>query len=241
MANEPVQSQLRLHFVAFLDVLGFKHMVNAPSEKIRQENLTKLFRCHQSASVVFRDDANCSIIQFSDSIVITIPYDSSKFEWFASRIGDYQRLLLDEQLLCRGGIAYGEHFSNGSFTFSSGLIEAYKVESESSRYPRVVVSPELIKLIYPDNIGIPSCLIHEDDGFIFVDYLGLTHRKRPKHLSRSIEALVNNLMKNPEPSVREKGLWLANYSDAIFDSKHTPPKFTGKHTHITRTKQTLIK
>jgi hypothetical protein len=121
-------------------VLGFSEMVEADLLDQGGGNLAKLFRCHQSAAVIFRDDVNCQIIQFSDSIVVATPYDASRFEWFAARVADYQRLLLDERLLCRGGIAIDQHFSNGSFTFSAGLIRAYRVESQSARYPRVVVS-----------------------------------------------------------------------------------------------------
>lgn len=229
MATHFAQTELRQHFVAFLDVLGFSDMVEADLLGDKQDNLTKLFRCHQSAAVVFRDNVSCSIIQFSDSIVIAMPYDASKFEWFASRVGDYQRLLLDEKLLCRGGIAVNKHFSNGSFTFSAGLIEAYRVESQSARYPRVVVSPDVISLVYPDSDAIPSFLIREDDGLMFVDYLGLTRNKRRKHLGNAITDVIKSLSGSASASVREKAHWLAHYSDAVLGTEHAQPKFTGKH------------
>ena len=100
MATQAPTLVVQQHFVAFLDVLGFSEMVAADLLSQRQENLTKLFRCHQSAAVIFRDDVNCQIIQFSDSIVVATPYDPARFEWFVERVADYQRLLLDERLLC---------------------------------------------------------------------------------------------------------------------------------------------
>ena len=103
MPASPLQHDVRQHFVAFLDVLGFTEMVEADLLGERQENLSKLFRCHQSAAVIFRDDPSCSIIQFSDSIVVAMPYSSVRFEWFASRVADYQRLLLDVPKRRRGG------------------------------------------------------------------------------------------------------------------------------------------
>ncbi|CAH0352505.1 hypothetical protein [Aquabacterium sp. CECT 9606] len=217
---------LKQHFVAFLDLLGFTEMVEADLRGAHQNNLAKLFRCHQSAGVVFRDDVNCSIIQFSDSIVISMPYSAEKFEWFVSRVADYQRLLLDEHLLCRGGIAVNKHFSNGSFTFSAGLIEAYKVESRIARYPRVVVSPDVLDLIFPDRTDIPKHLVKEDDGLFFVDYIGLTKRRKPVLLTRTLGAVVSNLSLNTSPSVREKGLWLASYSDSVLATNLSSPRFT---------------
>jgi hypothetical protein len=142
-------------------------------------------------------------------------------------VAEYQRLLLDEELLCRGGIAVNKHFSNGSFTFSAGLVEAYKIESKAARYPRVVISPEVIDLVLPGKKPAPSFLIQEDDGLLFIDYIGLTQRKRPKKLNTSVNNLVKNLLGSPNPSIREKGLWLSAYSDAILGTSLKAPKFVG--------------
>lgn len=228
MAAAPANLQVRQHYVAFLDVLGFSEMVEADLGEETQGNLIKLFRCHQSAAVIFRDDVNCQIIQFSDSIVVATPYDAARFEWFASRVADYQRLLLDERLLCRGGIAVDKHFSNGSFTFSAGLIRAYRVESKAARYPRVVVSTEVLELVYPNKDNTPSSLIKEDDGLLFVDYLGLTRRRRPALLRTAVTELVQNLSVHSSPSVREKGHWLAAYSDAVLHTTLSVPRFVGR-------------
>lgn len=220
--------ELKQHFVAFLDVLGFSEMVRSDVNSDDQVFLSKLFRCHQSASQIFRDDPNCSVTQFSDSIVVAKPYNAESFGWFVTRVAEYQRLLLDEQLLCRGGIAVNKHFSNGSFTFSAGLIAAYKVESKSARYPRVVVSPEVLDLVLPDMVSPPPFLVEEDDGLLFVDYIGATARRRPKKLLGSVNAVVSSLLDSEEPSVREKGLWLASYSDAALGTSLSPPRFRGR-------------
>ena len=189
--------------------------------------LSKLFKCHQSAAHIFSDDPNCSITQFSDSIVISKPYDAGSFSWFATRVAEYQRLLLDEELLCRGGIAVNKHFSNGSFTFSAGLIEAYSVESKAAKYPRVVISPEVMELVFPERKKIPSFLVEEDDGLLFIDYIGLTCRVRPKTLATSVSNKVKELLESNIPTVREKGLWLAAYSDSILGTSLKLPKFRG--------------
>lgn len=227
-AKKKAAEPSRQHFVAFLDVLGFSQMVESDLKGREQINLSKLFRCHQSAAVVFRDDVNCSIIQFSDSVVIAMPYEPDKFEWFASRVADYQRLLLDERLLCRGGIAVNNHFSNGSFTFSAGLIEAYRVESQSARYPRVVVSADVLGLVYPGNSTVPRVLLKEDDGLLFVDYLGLTRGRKPKQLQRAITEVVTDLARSEAASVREKGRWLASYADAVLGTTMGIPRFVGR-------------
>lgn len=224
--------ELKQHYVAFLDVLGFSDMVQSDVSENTQKFLAKLFKCHQSAAQIFSDDPNCTITQFSDSIVVSKPYDATSFEWFVKRVAEYQRLLLDEDLLCRGGIAVNKHFSNGSFTFSAGLIAAYRIESKSARYPRVVISPDVLELVFPDKKEVPSFLIREDDGLMFIDYIGLTARKRPRKLESSINSVIGSLMLSNSPSVREKGLWLAAYSDAVLGTQLKTPKFEGKRVKL---------
>ncbi|MBN8628891.1 MAG: hypothetical protein J0M17_25745 [Planctomycetes bacterium] len=221
-------TELRHHFVAFLDVLGFSEMVAADIGDDKQYFLGKLFRCHQSAANIFRDDPNCTITQFSDSIVVAQPYDAKNFEWFVKRVAEYQRLLLDEELLCRGGISVNKHFSNGSFTFSAGLIAAYQVESRLARYPRVVISQDVLELVLPktSRTRLPRALMREDDGLVFVDYIGHTQRKRPKKLRGAVGKIVGRLANREEPSVKEKALWLAAYSDAVLKTKLRRPRFT---------------
>ncbi|WP_186082868.1 hypothetical protein [Burkholderia gladioli] len=220
--------ELKQHFVAFLDLLGFKEMVAADIAGEKQQYLAKLFRCHQSAAVIFKDDPACTITQFSDSIVVSKPFDPGSFSWFVRHVAEFQRLLLDEGLLCRGGIAVNKHFSNGTFTFSAGLIDAYLIESSFARYPRVVVSPDVIDLLFPDREGIPASLVEEDDGLFFVDYIGVTKSRSPKKLIASVSAIVNGLLMSGKPSVKEKGLWLALYSDSILPTNLKRLKFSGR-------------
>lgn len=220
--------ELKQYYVAFLDVLGFSEMVRSDVGQQSSVFLTKLFRCHQGASQIFGNDPSCSITQFSDSIVVAKPYEAGDFDSFVRMVAKYQRLLLDEELLCRGGIAVNKHFSNGSFTFSAGLIDAYHVESESARFPRVVISPEVMELIYPNRSRTSSLLVEEDDGLFFVDYVGITVKSRPKTLNRAVGNVVQSLLASSNPSVREKGMWLASYSDAVLGTSHKSPRFRGK-------------
>lgn len=219
--------EFKQHFVAFLDVLGFKEMVGHDLSNDKTEYLRKLYKCHQSAARIFHDDPDCEITQFSDSIVISKPYDATEFAGFVAHVADYQRLLLDEELLCRGGIAVNKHYSAGSFIFSAGLIDAYGVESLMARYPRVVISPDVMELIYPEKTVKPAFLVEEDDGLWFIDYLGLTARKRPATLRSAVGNIVSILGKSKNSSVREKAHWLASYADASLGTNLKKPKFIG--------------
>lgn len=217
---------MKIHYVAFLDILGFKDLVSQEISDGSGVYLDKLLRCHRKCVEIFDGDVGLNIVQFSDSVVITKPYDAADFRGFVGLIAEYQRYLLDEELLCRGGVAVNQHFSNGAFTFSAGLIDAYTVESTTARYPRVVVSPDVMDLVCPDK-KVPIELIKEDDGLYFIDYIGITKSRRPMQLAKSVSHVVKALETSKSSSVREKGIWLASYSDAILGTAYAPSRFQG--------------
>lgn len=220
----------KIHFVAFLDILGFSDMVCADDPVEREDYLRRLYKCHNQAVGIFSKDPYCSVTQFSDSIVLARPFHRKSFSLFIDMISEYQRLLFCEQLLCRGGIAVDHHFSNRSFTFSAGLVSAYRVESTEARNPRIVISSDVAQLIYPDPQVEKEHLIEENDGAIFIDYLGSCHDSRRSDLIISGQRIVQYLLINSSSSVREKGLWLASYMDAVLGTKLSTPQFRGRST-----------
>ncbi len=180
-------SSLEFYFVAFLDLLGFSDMVRFDCESPSGSELymNKLFDIHEQ----------------------TLKNHKSNF---IKLIADFQYDLFDKGFLCRGGIAYGKHFSKEGFLFSNGLIEAYKVERDIAKYPRVAVSTDLIELIYKGKLitdDIP--LIMENDTIFFVDFLA------NKNLNDSAIRLQTILDNAPQsnPSVMEKHRWLTEYFD----------------------------
>ncbi|HBO4973960.1 MULTISPECIES: hypothetical protein [Pseudomonas aeruginosa group] len=218
-----MNTELKFHYVAFLDILGFKAMVESEVKSGEGFFLRKLYNCHQKAKSIFESDPELSVIQFSDSIVISRPYSKCYFESFVERICMYQRYLLEEGLLCRGGVAVNQHFNDESFTFSAGLIDAYMVESTSAKYPRVVVSPDVVDLVFSEG-GVSNSLIREDDGLYFVDYLGGCEEERVR-LIPVVRSILNEVSGSASSSVREKGTWLASYCDAVWNTDFCPPRF----------------
>src|SRR5262245_56824982 len=108
------------HFVAFLDLLGFSAMVAGEAEHAGDDrsSFLKLRDAHQQTRSRFEKMPGYTLFQFSDSIVLARQFDKHALPEFLGVVADYQRSLLERELLCRGGIAYGKHFVDGSFLFS---------------------------------------------------------------------------------------------------------------------------
>jgi len=214
--------EIKTYFVAFIDILGFKGIV----EKERMagyngEQLNKLLECHLECESIFKEHG-LDIVQFSDSIVISTLYERDSFHEFISSVSAYQKFLMRQGFLCRGGVAVNKHYSKSSFVFSPALIEAYKVESEKAIYPRVVVSEDVIDLVFP-NKDYPPTLCKEYDGLFFINYV---YGESISTIEKSVHAVVTNCLKSKNHSVVQKGIWLANYSDYVLNTEFSPQRFS---------------
>lgn len=202
---------LEYNLVAFIDLLGFTSMVKSDLEspKGSEKYLDRLFRVHNRTRSLFEKELKLNLVQFSDSVVIATPYLPEKLPIFIEVISKYQFDLFCEGILARGGIALGKHFYEDGFMYSLGLIEAYKIESSISRYPRTIVSPDLLNLVYP-MLEFPKdiLLIRESDGYFFIDYL--VHSEEEK-ISIYLTQLENKIDRMDNSSIKEKYIWLAEY------------------------------
>ena len=137
---------LKNYLVAFIDILGFKEMVKHDSEVPdgKQKFINILYELHLETKKIKDSNSEIQVFQFSDSVVISIPYSATRFIDFCEIVSNYQYRLFLSGILCRGGVSYGKHFSSDSFLFSTGMIHAYLIESREAITPRVVISRDLM-------------------------------------------------------------------------------------------------
>ena len=213
-----------MNYVAFLDILGFKEMVRESISDPNGGHLAKLYRCHAKARALIASDPELEIIQFSDSIVTSKPYSENGFKIFSKIVADYQKNLLLEGVLCRGGISRGEHYSRDSFMMSNGLISAYFLESTTARFPRVVVSDELLGLL-GRRYAKKSSLIQEEDGAVFLDFLSHCSRREKIKITNAATECIAKLKSTKNANLIEKAAWLANYLDHSIGTQISTSRF----------------
>ena len=124
--------------------------------------------------------------------------------------------------LCRGGVAVNKHYNLSSFVFSPALIEAYRVESEKAIYPRVVISEDVIDLVFPEK-NYPPTICKEYDGLYFINFL---HDESISTIEHIISRIVTSCLGSKNHSVIQKGIWLANYSDYVLNTSLSPQRFS---------------
>ncbi|MCY1533021.1 hypothetical protein D9M68_683270 [compost metagenome] len=142
------------------------------------------------------------------------------FNEFLLIVSKYQADLLENGLLCRGGISYGKHCEDSSFLFSKALINAYSIETKTAKYPRIVVDQNLLQLITPNKPDLRTLpLLKGDDNEFFINYLSNIQKEKCQetitHLIRSSASKTN--------AVREKIRWLSRYYDKLHNESTSPP------------------
>ncbi len=160
--------------VAFLDILGFSTMIEDSKVDTLLRNKIK------RATEIIRESVNMDetgriVSTFSDSAVISYPLNKySSLFYLLNDIIHLQLKLGAIGVMFRGGIAVGDCFHDGSIIFGPAMNEAYRLESEVAKWPRVVISYETLEeglesTIEPNPYGIEydleeiKCLLKEDD------------------------------------------------------------------------------
>ncbi len=228
--------------VTFLDILGFADHI----KKLDYNSISKILDAVEWFTLPRKrrySDYESKFITFSDSIIrvrkiktktnITYP-----FGLVFNEILDLvhaQGMLIDFGVLLRGGIAYGDISISGQRVFGPALINAYELESNYAKYPRILISPFIFHELKKNPLLIAKghdsdteinfirdMLKQGDDGIWFIDYGRAIERELdepemyPKFLERHRELIIEGVREYKlKDNVLGKYLWLAKYHNQI--------------------------
>lgn len=205
------QLELDYSIVAFVDILGFSNMVRSDCEN--QNGAFRYFEILRQLNEDTRRIGECSITQFSDSVIFALPLSQDNYLKIIEILADYQKELLYHSIICRGAIAYGKHYKENDFMFSQALIEAYQLESREAINPRIILSENLIEYFKP-YAQLPEHIIRERDGFYFIDYLEDADRDLSYERLKEIDSSIGQ----QGLGVKEKYYWLYKYWEYKFNN-----------------------
>ncbi len=152
--------------VLFLDVLGFKRLIDERREDVIEEALEITCAKYQS---------NYEVSTFSDNMAVSLPfrigYELAELIQFSSSL---TLQLLHKGVLSRGGITVGEIRHKGNAIYGPALVEAYQLESKTANYPRVVLARNAVANSLQAG-GNPQGCEEFIRGFIRTDFDGIEH------------------------------------------------------------------
>lgn len=221
-----LRENLTERFVAFLDVMGFKDLVNSG----KTANLEAYFLSITDVLSKLRSDEKIESFLISDAIILISPKGLKGLKTILMAIRKIQSALLWRKILLRGAVSYGEVFYDPSrnIVVGKGFIKAFLLEKEAV-YPRVIIDPSIVKLVSEDRSGFLSTLQDKlkstddrlvyskseysriNDDSIFIDYANKTI------LERSINGNINKIYDSiganlySDQRLYSKYVWLRDY------------------------------
>lgn len=156
--------------VAFVDILGFESLVvRLAEDPTLHGKILSALREVKSYKQIAGNRAfaqkNVEVSVFSDSIAISGRREHF-FDVLWSCLGLQSRLLV-LGVLIRGGVSSGLTVHEDDILYGAGMIKAYRIESRSAIYPRIVIDPQLFGDI--SKRAKDMLLTQDNDGMWFID------------------------------------------------------------------------
>lgn len=225
--------------VAFVDVLGFKGLVDS------SKNDVKVLRNITSALSTLYEwiwkweadggDSSFAFTQFSDSVVLSALADTQdSFEMLLQLMLGIVDIAYSNCIIVRGGIARGKLIHDNEMVVGPAMVDAYFLESQIAKYPRIVISDELktefeVNLqeyvdSQPNLTEIPSFnkIFKQDDvdGLWYMDYIDpdeeFVIRHSKKDYIETLKDIARKGLSNSDANIRMKYEWLERKLAAIY-------------------------
>jgi hypothetical protein len=235
------------HLITYIDILGFRELVEEKSPNFISRAIRKVIETTAPDAEIRRINEE-NFVSFSDLIVHTIPvlsktnirYRDGLVFLEINHLAHAQAELIGEGLLIRGALTLGMLERTYGVLFGPGIISAYEMEHNEAQFPRVVVDPDLVEALrdtpllrahgYDEEMEyISKYLRRDDDGVIFIDYLGGMQDEVSEYaeyldfvqvhkslIEEKIEKFKNN------KRVLSKYLWLKKYHNAVVQTRLRP-------------------
>lgn len=171
--------------VAFIDILGFKYLVNDESKVEDIGAILKLpYFMGQDGVAGMLKIKSVMMTSISDSLVFSIGLNERGAMNKITRLLSVftQALLSQHSLLLRGGIAVGKLYHDSDVVYGPGLVKAYELENKISIYPRIVMDISdfdcsILSCSKTSQSTLKKIFVSDNDGFLALDCFHYTNQQ----------------------------------------------------------------
>lgn len=235
--------QYEERYVAFIDVLGFKSLVDRAEAdaKLLERLATNLEEVRTYSALGATMDASAindpenffhnmfRMSTFSDSIIISTKINLIGLGLIAMLSGIMCNKLLHQGIFTRGAISAGKLIHTESIAFGAGLIRSYSLENSAAIYPRILIDERIVHDMdaLAKQGGSPELRRQDFDGLwhLHILHSSLSHNAASdsKELDSEYMALARQEIEDAFRSaenlaVKAKIFWLARYFNEYADS-----------------------
>lgn len=215
-------------YIAFIDILGFKRLIK---EKKCHEILELFKKVKKIYGLVEYDETGNILKEYpykklqykliSDSICIYIDSNiEDSLQALIVAVGSIQANLLfsSEHILCRGAISRGNIYINDDIIFGQGFVDAYLMEENNAKFPRIILCNDLINSasLSEDSRNLINMFTYCDfDMYTTINSMLFCREKNLESYNKLLDNIYSVLNKNIEYNVREKYVYLRNIVESM--------------------------
>jgi nitroreductase len=215
----PEEVRYRDSLVSYFDILGFRSAIDSFSPPEIESVLIRM------ASLSYHDTrlrvvTRRGLSTFSDHVVRTVTLEgldelqqAEVVEVELSEIRLVQANLAAMGRFLRGGITRGPVYIDDEFVFGPALVEAYDLENEVAKYPRIVLHNKLKPGLFNDE----HLALQTNDGILMLNYLaaGDDVGERVGFVKLHAQIVMDALATATRPGVSEKLRWLVAFHNEV--------------------------
>ncbi len=160
MTNNSLPTVYPTRYVLYLDILGFREIVNTvETDDVNGNELLRTVKKIIDDFISEKETANdTSQMQsahpmytlFSDCLVISTADHVGGLKSILTRVMDLPMRLMQKGIFVRGAVVKGLLLHDQDHLLGSGLIKAYEMESQLATYPRILISKD----VYDAAVGL---------------------------------------------------------------------------------------
>lgn len=166
-----IEAGYKERYTAFLDLLGFKALVEAAENDANEQERLEEALALLSQTLCNYPRLGCRFTYFSDCIVITSDATPEALLQIFRSVETLTRNLLQVDILVRGGITRGGAFHSPQYVYGTAVNRAAGIEKDDAKGPLTLLSSE----VYADAQAMGQTFLQwlETDGHdrFFVHYL----------------------------------------------------------------------
>jgi hypothetical protein len=230
---KPKRVQYTNAIVSYLDILGFRELINSKSAgEISQilRVLAESVEPHPST-----EPLKIHFIKFSDTVIRITPLSRLSVAYLILELKSLvyaQMALIPHGVTVRGAVTIGEIVQSWGVAYGPAIVRAYDLERIEGGPPRIVIDKDAFTRLDPPvdigkfESGLPG-IVGKDGSTLFLDYLSalesalnVPEQEYSVFLTLHRDFIRANLVRYAnEPKIRSKYEWLSRYHGRTLEER----------------------